>query len=64
MLSNLEMQVGYMTLFFERMVNVPRIMHGNRQSIDTLINEEALLFAKYLRHEIKEWQPRIVDLIV
>jgi hypothetical protein len=46
------------------MVNVPRIMHGNRQSIDTLINEEALLFAKYLRHEIKEWQPRIVDLIV
>jgi len=48
--------------FFERMVNVPRIMHGNRQSIDTLINEEALLFAKYLRHEIKEWQPRIADL--
>jgi len=48
--------------FFERMVDVPRIMHGNRQSIDTLINEEALLFAKFLRGEKPSWQPRIVDL--
>jgi hypothetical protein len=32
---------------------------GNRQSIDTLINEEALLFAKYLRNEKKDWLPRI-----
>jgi hypothetical protein len=27
--------------------------------IETLINEEALLFAKYLRNEKKEWIPRI-----
>lgn len=47
-------------LFFDKIVNVPRIMHGERQSIDTLINEEALLFAKYLRNERTEWQPRIV----
>jgi hypothetical protein len=33
------------------MVNVERIKVGNRQTIDTLISEEALLFAKYLRNE-------------
>jgi hypothetical protein len=31
-----------------------------RQTIDTLISEEALLFAKYIRKEKKEWLPRIV----
>jgi CRISPR/Cas system-associated endonuclease Cas1 len=45
--------------FFDRMVNVERIKVGNWQTIDTLINEEALLFAKYLRNERKEWLPRI-----
>jgi CRISPR-associated protein Cas1 len=49
-------------LFFERMVDVPRICHGNRQSIGTLISEEALLLAKYLRNEMPEWKPRTVDL--
>ena len=44
--------------FFERVVNVERIKVGNRQTIDTLINEEALLFAKYLRNERKDWTPR------
>ena len=35
--------------FFDRMVNVERIKVGKRQTIDTLISEEALLlFAKYL----------------
>jgi hypothetical protein len=29
-----------------------------------LINEEAILFAKYLRNEIKTWNPRIKDLIM
>jgi hypothetical protein len=29
------------------------------QTIETLINEEALLFAKYLREEKKEWLPRV-----
>jgi len=48
--------------FFDRMVDVPRIKHGNRQRINTLISEEALLFAKFMRNEISEWKPRIVDL--
>ena len=48
--------------FFDRMVNVERIKVGNWQTIDTLISEEALLFAKYLGHERKEWGPRIVTI--
>ena len=47
-----------LNLFFERKVNIPRIKHGKTQTIDTLISEEALLFAKYLRGETKEWTPR------
>lgn len=34
-------------------------MRGEKQEFETLINEEALLFAKYLRNEKKEWRPRI-----
>ena len=30
--------------------------------IETLISEEALLFAKYLRNERKDWNPRIAEL--
>jgi CRISP-associated protein Cas1 len=48
--------------YFESMVEIPRIKHGNKQSIDTLISEEALLFAKYLRNERKDWNPRIPSL--
>jgi len=33
---------------------------GKEQEIETLINEEALLFAQYLRNERQEWMPRIV----
>jgi CRISPR-associated endonuclease Cas1 len=43
---------------FEKTVEIPRIKHGYKQSIDTLISEEALLFAKYLRNEKKDWIPR------
>ena len=32
---------------------------GKKQTIETLINEEALLFAKYLRHERETWKPSI-----
>jgi CRISPR-associated protein Cas1 len=42
----------------DKMVEIPRIKHGNRQTIDTLINEECLLFAKYLRNERRDWIPR------
>ena len=33
---------------------------GKKQTVETLINEEALLFAKYLRNERETWIPRIV----
>jgi hypothetical protein len=46
--------------YFESMVEIPRIKVGERQSIETLINEEALLLGKYLRDEIATWGPRIV----
>lgn len=44
---------------FEKLVEVPRIRHGRRQTLETLINEEALLLAKYLRNERKAWTPRL-----
>lgn len=40
-------------------VAVPRIRIGKRQTIETLINEEALLLAKFLRDERNTWIPRI-----
>ena len=45
---------------FDCMVDVARIKHGDRQTIDTLISEEAFLLAKYLRNEKKDWNPRIL----
>lgn len=47
---------------FNRKVENPRIKHGKRQTLHTLINEEALLLAKYLRNERKNWNPRIPTL--
>jgi CRISPR-associated protein Cas1 len=47
---------------FTSIVEVPRMRVGERQEIETLINEEALLFAKYLRGEKLHWNPRIVEL--
>jgi len=48
--------------FFESIIEVPRIKHGNRQTIEPLVNEEALLFASYLRNERETWVPRVVTL--
>jgi len=45
--------------YLESKVEVPRIRHGSKQTLETLINEEALLLAKYLRNERKTWVPRI-----
>jgi CRISPR-associated protein Cas1 len=45
--------------YLEGKVEVPRIRHGSKQTLETLINEEALLLAKYLRDERKIWVPRI-----
>lgn len=44
---------------FESMIEIPRIRHGRRQTLETLINEEAYLLAKYLRNEQTTWQLRI-----
>jgi hypothetical protein len=40
-------------------VQIPRIRMGESQEIETLINEEALLFAMYLRNERQTWTARI-----
>ena len=45
---------------FDVKVEVPRIRHGKRQAFETLINEETLLLARYVRSEVKEWNPRTV----
>jgi len=45
--------------YFESKVEIPRIKVGKRQQIETLINEDALLLAKYIRDERKTWSPRI-----
>ena len=48
--------------YFISKVEIPLIRHGSRQMIETLINEEALLLAKFLRDEKKSWIPRIAFL--
>ena len=48
--------------FFEVIVEVPRMRIGKKQTIETLISEEALLLAKFLRDERKTWCPRTTTL--
>ena len=48
--------------YFQTKVEIPRVRHGPRQSLDTLINEEALLSAQYLRNERQIWVPRRVSI--
>ena len=48
--------------YFQTKIEIPRIRVGKKQEIETLINEEALLLAKYLRDEKKGWVPRIAIL--
>lgn len=48
--------------FFESTIEIQRVRHGNKQIIETLINEDAMLFAEYLRDEKPTWHPRIVEL--
>ena len=45
--------------YFESKADIPLIRHGNKQKVETLINEETLLLEKYLRDERKTWIPRI-----
>ena len=51
--------IMYLEQYFESKIEVPLIRHGKKQRIETLINEEALLLAKYLRGEKKKWRPRL-----
>ena len=44
--------------YFEAVVDIPRLTVGKRQTVETLISEEALLFAKFLRAENSIWIPR------
>jgi len=44
---------------FQTKINIPRIKHGSKQTIETLINEEAYLLAKHIRNEINTWKPRL-----
>jgi hypothetical protein len=51
-----------LNILFECTVEIPRIKVGKRQTLETLINEEVLLLAKYLRNECDKWTPRIVNI--
>jgi len=48
-----------MNTSIESKVENPRIRVGQKQTVETLISEEALLLGKYLRNETKMWIPRI-----
>jgi CRISPR-associated protein Cas1 len=47
---------------FKRVVAIPRIRHGFKQTLDTLICEEAQIFEAFLKGERRDWCPRIVTL--
>ena len=63
-LNNAETKDFTMNLndYFEKYVEIPRTRVGKRQTIETLISEEALLLAKYIRKENASWRPRIATL--
>jgi len=48
--------------YFQSKVTIPRIRMGEKQELETLISEEALLFAMFLRNERQSWKPRIPQL--
>ncbi len=43
-------------------VAIPRMKVGKKQTIETLINEDALLLAKFLRNENIKWNPRSIPI--
>jgi CRISPR/Cas system-associated endonuclease Cas1 len=45
--------------YFQSKIGMPRVRMGKQQEIETLINEEALLLAMFLRNERQSWKPRI-----
>ncbi len=61
--SDTEDLVKKLDRLFETEVEIPRIRVGRLQTIETLINEEAFRFAKYLRNENKLWEPRQLNTV-
>jgi hypothetical protein len=51
--------MGKLDEFFQSRVEIPAMRHGRSQAIETLISEESLILAKYLRNEKTGWTPRI-----
>jgi len=48
--------------YFRSTVDVSCVKRGKKQEIESLINEEAMLLARYLRGEKENWIPRIAPL--
>ena len=42
-----------LNIYFKSRIKIPRLKHRKKQTIETLINKDAQLFAKYLRNERK-----------
>jgi hypothetical protein len=53
--SETKIMLDELNRYFETMVEVKRIRNGEHQTIEMLVNEETLLFAKYIRGESKMW---------
>ena len=47
-------------LYFEKELDIPRVNVGKRQEFESLISEEALQLARFLRTEVFSWTPRIL----
>lgn len=45
--------------YFQSKIRMPRVRIGEQQEIETLISEEALEFARFLRNECQNWIPKI-----
>jgi len=52
--------VNHLNKYFETKIDIQTMRkRGKKQTLETLINEEARLFGMYLRNERNEWIPRI-----
>jgi len=47
---------------FDRIVPIPRVRHGFKQTLDTLISEEAQLLATSIDNKTMQWVPRLPQL--
>jgi hypothetical protein len=51
-----------LSAYFLTEVKMPRYRMGKKQELETLINEEAILFAKFLRDDSETRTQRIVSI--